>query len=236
MGEGAPREGPDLRERARHEGSAAINTNIKPVVVFDLGGVLIDWDPRYLYRNLFDDESEMERFLAEVTTPEWNRRHDAGRRWEEGIAALSAQHPDQADLIAAHYGRWEEMLAGPISGTVEILGKLVAAGYEVHALTNWSSQTFPIARERYEFLDWFQTIVVSGEERLVKPDPRLYRLLLDRIGHDAGNCIFIDDAAVNVDAAGRLGFDTIRFRSPQQLGDELAVRGIVLDRDVRRHG
>ncbi len=210
-----------------HEG--VVNGLDEPVVVFDLGGVLIDWNPRYMYRTLFDDESEMEVFLAEVTTPDWNRRHDAGCRWEDGIAALSTEHPEQADLIAAYYDRWEEMLAGPISGTVEILHKLVTVGYEIHALTNWSSQTFPIARERYEFLDWFQTIVVSGEERLTKPDLRLYRVLLDRIGHDAESCLFIDDAAVNIDAAARLGFDTIRFRSPQQLRDELAFRGIVLN-------
>lgn len=200
----------------------------RPVMVFDLGGVLIDWDPRYMYRTLFDDKTEMERFLAEVTTPEWNQRHDAGHQWEDGVATLSAEHPEQADLIVAHYERWAEMLGGPIIGTVRILGGLRDAGYELHALTNWSTQTFPIALERYEFLGWFDTIVVSGEERLIKPDPRLYQILLDRIGHDSGSCIFIDDAARNVEAAARLGFDAIRFRSPRQLSDELAERGITL--------
>lgn len=204
------------------------STNSRPVIVFDLGGVLIDWDPRHLYRKLFDDESAMERFLAEVATLEWNVQQDAGRSWEEGIAVLSAQHPDQTDLIAAYYGRWEEMLAGPIAGSVAILAALRAAGYPIHALTNWSAQTFPIARQRYEFLDWFEHIVVSGEERMAKPDPRLYHVLLDRIGHNAASCIFIDDGVRNVAAAAALGFDAIRFENPQQLRDELAERGIAV--------
>jgi 2-haloacid dehalogenase len=203
------------------------NANSNRAIVFDLGGVLIDWDPRHMYRKLFDDESEMEMFLTDVTTLEWNRAQDAGRRWEDGVAVLSAQHPDQADLIAAYYARWEEMLGGPITGTVDILARLKAAGQEIHALTNWSAQTFPIARERYEFLDWFQDIVVSGEEHLVKPDPRLYEVLLDRIGHDASNCIFIDDSLSNVEAAARLGFDAIRFENPQHLSEALAERGVL---------
>ena len=205
------------------------NPNSNRAIVFDLGGVLIDWDPRHMYRKLFDDESEMERFLTDVTTLEWNRAQDAGRRWEDGIAVLSAQHPDLADLIAAYYARWEEMLGGPITGTVDILARLRAAGQEIHALTNWSAQTFPIARERYEFLDWFQHIVVSGEEHLVKPDPRLFGVLLDRIGHDASNCIFIDDSVSNVEAAARLGFDAIRFENPQHLREALHQRGVLVD-------
>lgn len=203
-------------------------SNSQPVIVFDLGGVLIDWDPRHMYRKLFDNEAEMEQFFAEVATMEWNGQQDAGRRWEDGIALLRAQHPDQADLIAAYYDRWDEMLAGPIVGTLEILAGLKSAGYEIHALTNWSHQTFPIARERYEFLDWFQHIVVSGEEKMIKPDPRLYRILLDRIGHDAASCIFIDDSAANIEAAVALGFDAIRFESPEQLGEELAARGVAV--------
>jgi 2-haloacid dehalogenase len=170
----------------------------------------------------------MERFFTEVATMEWNGQQDAGRSWEDAVALLTAQHPDHADLIAAYYDRWEEMLAGPIVGTVEILAALKADGYEIHALTNWSTQTFPIARQRYEFLDWFQHIVVSGEEKMIKPDPALYRVLLDQIGHEAANCIFIDDGVRNVEAAAALGFDAIHFESPEQLGEELIARGVAV--------
>jgi 2-haloacid dehalogenase len=191
------------------------------VIVFDLGGVLIDWDPRHMYRTLFDDEAEMEEFLTDVATLEWNAHHDAGRRWEDGVALLAAEHPDQADLISAYWERWEEMLAGPIDGTVRILAELRADGRELHAITNWSSQTFPIARERYEFLDWFGEIVVSGEEKMIKPDPGIYEVLLERINRRAEECIFIDDSIRNIEAAAGLGFDTIHFQNPGQLRTEL---------------
>ena len=204
-------------------------SNSQPVVVFDLGGVLIDWNPRHMYRDLFADEAEMERFLTEVTTNEWNAQQDAGRRWEDGVALLIEEHPDRADLIRAYWERWEEMLGGPIDGTVAILAKLKAAGYELHALTNWSSQTFPIARERYDFLDWFETITVSGEEGVIKPEPRIYEILLDRIGHRASDCIFIDDGTRNITTAAALGFDTIHFESPQQLAAELGKLGVTTD-------
>lgn len=196
-----------------------------PAFLFDLGGVLIDWDPRHMYHKLFDDEAEMERFLSEVATLEWNAQHDAGRPWEEGIALLSAEYPEHAELITAYWHRWDEMLGGPIEGSVEILRRLKVAGHELHALTNWSTETFPIARERYEFLDWFESIIVSGEERLIKPDPAIYRVALNRIGRTAGGCIFIDDSARNVAAAAQLGIDAIRFTTPDQLERELAARG-----------
>ena len=194
--------------------------------MFDLGGVLIEWDPRHMYRKIFNDEAEMETFLAEIATLEWNAQHDAGRRWEDGVALLSAQYPKHAALISAYWERWEEMLAGPIDGTVAILAKLKAAGHELHALTNWSTQTFPIARERYEFLDWFEHIVVSGEEKLIKPDPRIYEVLLERIDREATECIFIDDSLGNVEAAAELGMIAIRFESPEQLRTELDNLGV----------
>lgn len=195
-------------------------------IVFDLGGVLIDWDPRHMYRKLFADEAEMERFLTGIATLEWNGRHDAGRPWREGVDTLSSQYPEHADLIAAYWERWEEMLGGPIEGTVDILRRLKSNGQELHALTNWSTETFPIARRRFEFLTWFETIVVSGEERLIKPDPALYEVLLARIGRKATECIFIDDNVHNIATAARLGFDAIRFVEPQQLADALEARGI----------
>ena len=128
-----------------------------PAIIFDLGAVLIDWDPRHLYRKIFTNEDEMERFLDEVTTAEWNAQHDEGRRWKDGVAELIAEHPEHAELITAYRERWEEMLNGPIEGTLDILRRLKESGYEVHALTNWSDETFPIARERYGFLGCSRT-------------------------------------------------------------------------------
>src|SRR3954466_13147883 len=139
-------------------------------VVFDLGGVLIDWNPRYLYRTLFDDEAEMEAFLAEVTTPEWNGRQDAGRPWKDAVEALAAEHPERRELIAAYWHRWPETLGDAISGTVEVRGEVKARGVPVYALGNWSAETFPHARPRYPFLEWFDGLVISGEVQLVKPD------------------------------------------------------------------
>ncbi|MEM8950160.1 MAG: HAD family phosphatase [Pseudomonadota bacterium] len=197
-----------------------------PVIIFDLGAVLIDWNPRHLYRKLFDDEVEMERFLQEVCTPAWNAEQDRGRTWNEAINMLVAEHPDKIDLIKAYRDRWEEMLKGPILGTVDILERLDGEGHELHALTNWSAETFPTARERYGFLERFRTILVSGDENLIKPDPAIFQLMLDRIGHPAERCLFIDDSAKNIKAAANLGFDAIHFSKPEQLRDDLAKRGL----------
>ncbi len=204
-----------------------ISSDIK-AIVFDLGGVLIDWDPRHMYRTVFDDEAEMERFLAEIATLEWNSQHDAGRPWADGVAMLSDEHPEYAHLIELYQERWVEMLKGPIDGTVAILAQLKSTGHEIHALTNWSSETFPIARNRYDFLDWFEHIVVSGEEKVIKPDPRIYQILLDKIGRNAYECVFIDDGIKNIEAARQLGFTGIHFRRPEQLRTELAAHGIVV--------
>jgi 2-haloacid dehalogenase len=197
------------------------------VVVFDLGGVLIDWNPRHLYRRLIADEAAMERFLAEVCHPAWNVEQDRGRTFAEAVEAAAALHPGQRALIEAYHQRWDEMLAGPIDGSVAILEELRAAGHELHALTNWSTETFPIARERYAFLAWFGTILVSGEERLIKPDPRIFRLLLERIGHQAEACIYIDDSPKNVAAAADLGFAALHFQSPEKLREELTGLGLL---------
>lgn len=197
-----------------------------PVIIFDLGAVLIDWNPRHLYRKMFDDESGMEAFLRDVCTPAWNAEQDRGRTWDEAVALLSAEHPEERALIAAYRDRWEEMLKGPIQGSVDILERLDQAGYELHALTNWSAETFPVAKELYGFLARFQSILVSGEERLIKPDPAIFELMLKRIGHPASTCLFIDDSAKNIEAAADLGFDAILFASPEQLQAELDRRGI----------
>ncbi|RIQ11071.1 HAD family hydrolase [Jiangella rhizosphaerae] len=197
-------------------------------VVFDLGGVLVDWDPRYLYRTLLPSEDAVERFLAEVTTPEWNAAQDAGRTWADAVATLSAEFPEHAELISAYDTRWIETIGGEIEGTVELLRELRDAGsVGLFALTNWSAEKFPLAMERFEWLSWFEGIVVSGTERLVKPDPRIFQLLLDRYGLDASSTVYIDDNPPNVDAAADLGMTSLHFTGPDRLRDELSQLGLV---------
>jgi len=190
-------------------------------VVFDLGGVLIDWNPRYLYRKLFDDEAAMEAFLADVVSPEWNGQQDSGRTWAEAVEVLSREHPEQRDLIAAYWHRWQETLGDAIAPTVAILEELRRAGIRLYALSNWSAETFPVARPRYPFLDWFDGIVISGEERVAKPDPAIFRHLLDRYGLDPATTVFIDDSEANVRAAAAEGIVSLRFVDATTLRNDL---------------
>ena len=196
-------------------------------VVFDLGAVLIDWDPRYVYRDLFPDEVEMEAFLADVTSTTWNHQLDAGRSWADAVAELVATHPGHRDLIEAYWTRWSDMLRGEIPGTVAVLQELRDAGARLFALTNWSAETFPIARERFDFLGWFEGIVVSGEEGLAKPDPGIYRILLERYAIDPAAALFVDDRQENVAAALAAGMDGVVFTSPGTLRDDLVARGLL---------
>ncbi len=199
-------------------------------VVFDLGAVLIDWDPRYVYRDLFPgDEAGMEAFLAEVTSSTWNHQMDAGKPWADAVAELMAEHPEHHELIEAYWTRWPEMLRGEIPGMVAVLRELRDAGVALYALTNWSAETFPVARGRFGFLGWFAGIVVSGEEGLAKPDPALYRVLLERYSVDPSTALFVDDRAENVAAAEGLGMAGVVFRSPEELRSVLVERGL-LDR------
>ncbi len=200
----------------------------RDVIIFDFGGVLIDWNPRYLYRKLFgDDEEAMETFLAEVTTPEWNLQQDAGRSWDEAVRLLTEQHPTKAELIAAYQHRWEETLGGSIDDSLRILRELKEAGHPLYGLTNWSHETFPFARERFDFLTLFDGIVVSGEEGMIKPDPKLYRTLLDRYDIDPTRAVFIDDNKTNVEAADALGIHGIHFHTPEQLRADLVELGFL---------
>lgn len=197
-------------------------------VVFDLGGVLLDWNPRHLYRKLFEDEAEMDRFLNEVCTLEWHHAHDLGIPPEQTTPDLAAAHPDQADLIWAWTGRSEEMLGGPIEGSVEILRALKQSGVPCYALSNMEYWTYPGRRERYPFLQWFDGTVVSGFEGVAKPDIRIFELLLDRFGLDAAHTAFVDDSATNVEAARRAGLQAVQFESPEQLRRWLADAGLSL--------
>jgi 2-haloacid dehalogenase len=196
-------------------------------IIFDLGGVLLDWNPHRLYAPFFNSKAEIDRFLAEINFAEWNMHQDAGRPFAEGVAVLSAQFPHYADLIHAYYQHWEDSVPGPIEGTVKILKRLKKAGVPLYALTNFSAETFPIMRRRYKFLQLFEYILVSGEVGMVKPNPKIYKLLLKKIDRPAEKCLFIDDSAVNIAAARALGFDTIRFESPEKLQKELKNRDIL---------
>ncbi len=195
-------------------------------VVFDIGGVLIDWNPRYLFSKVFDDEQEMEWFLSNVCTPEWNIRQDAGKLFSVATAELQDEYPEYHDQIALYYGRWEEMLNGEIKGTVEIFRRLKSAGMPLYALSNWSHEAFPVAYNRFDFMKQFDGLVVSGYEKLIKPDHAIYRVLIERYGINPLESVYIDDNRDNARAAGELGFHDIHFRSPEQLREKLSALGL----------
>ena len=195
-------------------------------VAFDLGGVLIDWDSRYLYRSLLPDESAIDAFLAEVGFADWNHALDAGRDWDEAVEWLATRHPERRALIGAFRDRWEETLGGPIVPVVEILNELRAAGLRTFALSNWSLRTYGIAAPRFPFLEAFEAVVISGDVGVTKPDPAIYRELL-RVGRlRADRTIFVDDTPANVEAARRLGFLGISYSDPAALRRNLAAHGI----------
>jgi len=195
-------------------------------VVFDLGGVLIDWNPRYLFRKVFKTEEEVEWFLANVCTYEWNMQQDGGKLFSVATRELQEKFPEYSDKIALYYGRWEEMLGGEIKGTVEIFRRLKSAGMPLYALTNWSHEAFPVAYSRYGFMKEFDGLVVSGYEKLLKPGHAIYRVLMKRYNIDPAKSVYIDDNKPNADAAAELGFNAIHFRSPEQLRMELTRLGL----------
>ncbi len=197
-------------------------------IIFDLGNVLIGWQPRALFEQVFETPEEVDYFLQNVATLEWNEKQDAGRTIAEGTAELIAEHPEFEREIRIYYDRWTETITGAIPGTVEILQALKASGkYRLLGLTNWSHELFPWARATFPFLSLFEDILVSGEVGLQKPDPAIYRLLHDTYDLNGyAGCVFIDDSLRNVEAARRVGLDTIRFENPAQLREELAARGV----------
>ena len=197
------------------------------IAVFDLGGVLIDWDPRYLYRKLFDGDTEaMEEFLATVCTQSWNEQQDAGRPFADACTSLKLIHPHKAPLIDAWVQRYDEMLAGPISGTVDILKKLDSRSVPLYALSNWSAETFPTALKRFEFLKWFKGVMLSGEVKLLKPDPRIFKFFLETFAIDPALTVYIDDREANVEAAITSGMHGIVFRDAATLRAELTGLGL----------
>ena len=198
-------------------------------IIFDLGGVLVDWDPKYLYNKVFNnDEKRINSFLTEVCTPEWNIEQDAGRSLAEATQLLVEKFPEQEDYIRLFYDRWEEMIRGEVRGTVTLLEKLKKVdAHNLYALTNWSAETFPVALERFDFLGFFQGIVVSGEEKTRKPFRRIYEILFDRYQVDPRSSIFIDDSLPNVETAIELGMTGIHFRHPEQLAADLRALDIL---------
>ncbi|GAC1306386.1 MAG: HAD-IA family hydrolase [Mucilaginibacter sp.] len=186
-------------------------------IIFDLGAVLIDWNPHYMYRTLFSDEEEMKNFLATICTSDWNEEQDAGRPVQEGTDLLVKQYPEHEANIRAFYSRWEEMLGEPFWDTIEIFKELKESGkYKIYALTNWSAETFPYAISRYDFLNWFDGIVVSGAEKMRKPHPEFYQLLLDRHHIKPSEAVFIDDNYRNILAAEKVGIKSIHHVSAEE--------------------
>jgi 2-haloacid dehalogenase len=197
-------------------------------VVFDVGNVLLRWDPRNLYRAIFEDETRMEWFLSTICTPEWNIEQDRGRDWDEAVASLAALHPDHEPQIRAFHERWHETVSGAIEDNVALLAKLQQAGVPTYCITNFSAPKFIEAKARFPFLGSFRGVIVSGEERLLKPDPAIYELLLDRYGLEAAECVFIDDSTANVEGARAVGMQAIHYREPMSLAKELRRFGIEL--------
>ncbi len=180
------------------------------IIIFDFGGVLIDWNPIYLYGNVFETEEEMKHFLENVCRYEWNVLQDAGRPLSEATTLLQKEHPEFSEQIAYYYGRWEEMLGGTIDENVKLI-KPLKKRYKLYGLTNWSAETLPIAMERYSFFKDLDGIVVSGDEKIVKPNPEIYEILLDRYNLEAESSLFIDDNADNIETAKKIGFKTVHF-------------------------
>jgi 2-haloacid dehalogenase len=180
-------------------------------IIFDFGGVLIDWNPIYLYSNVFETEEEMNYFLENICRYDWNVLQDAGRPVLEATLLLQKKHPEFSKQISYYYGRWEEMLGGTIDENVKLI-KPLKKRYKLYGLTNWSAETLPIAMEKYSFFKDLDGIVVSGDEKIVKPDPKIYEILLSRYNLDAESSLFIDDNADNIETAKKMGFKTVHFK------------------------
>jgi len=195
-------------------------------VVFDLGGVLIDWDPRHLYRQLFADPAEMEDFLARICTQDWHLAHDLGEDITESCRRLARRHPGHRDMIMAWAERGEEMAAGQIDETVGVLREVKAAGLPCLALSNMEPSAFATRRARFAFMDWFDGFVISGIEGVAKPDRRIFQILLRRYRLEPAATVFIDDSPANVEAARGLGLTAVRYTSAGQLRSQLRSLGL----------
>jgi 2-haloacid dehalogenase len=206
----------------------SISSNHSLAVVFDFGGVLFDWSPLYLYKRLFNcDEAAAAAFLKEVDFFTWNEEQDRGRPFDEAVADLTRAFPQYAGLIQSYHDYYIESIGGAIQSSVEILYRLKRSGYTLFALSNWSVEKFELIRPHYDFLTCFQEIFISGEMKLIKPDPRIFEVFLERVHRQANECLFIDDSPENIASASRLGFNTIYYRSPEQLDRDLRQAGVL---------
>jgi 2-haloacid dehalogenase len=197
-------------------------------IVFDFGNVLLEWNPRQIYKRFFpNDPDAIERFFQEVDFMGWNAHQDKGRTFREGVAAMTARFPHYAHLFQAYYDHWKESLGEAIAGSVEILKQLKHKGYPLYGLSNWSAETFPYARQKYDFFDLFDDFVISGYVGYVKPEAEIYALLLEKICRPAHECLFIDDSLPNIQQANTMGFKTIHFKTPEQLKTDLIQLGIL---------
>lgn len=197
-------------------------------IIFDYGNVLLEWNPRYVYEPHFpDDPDGMERFFNEVDFMGWNAKQDKGRAFKEGVADLSAQFPQYSHLIQSYHDNWKDSIGAANWDTVEIMKHLKQKGYPLYGLSNWSAETFPYAREKYDFFDLFDDMVISGYVGHVKPEPEIYRMLLEKINRAADECLFIDDSLPNIQQAQNMGFQTIHFKTAKKLADELKALNLL---------
>jgi 2-haloacid dehalogenase len=197
-------------------------------VIFDLGGVLIDWNPRYLYRKIFKTEDEIDWFMTNICTSEWNDMQDAGRSFADATEELVKKHPTHEVPIRAWYGRFPETISGAIQPTVDVLTQIKEKNaHRLYALTNWSAESFPWAQDNFEFLSWFEGIVVSGQEKTRKPFPDFYHILFNRYNVDPARAVFIDDNMKNIKGANEVGLQTIHFTSAAQLEKDLKSIGVL---------
>jgi 2-haloacid dehalogenase len=197
-------------------------------VVFDLGGVLIDWNPRYLYRKIFKNEDEITWFMTNICTSEWNDMQDAGRSFADATEELLKKFPEHEVPIKAWYGRFPETISGAIQPTVDVLSKIKQKNaYKLYALTNWSAESFPWAQQNFEFLSWFEGIVVSGAEKTRKPYADFYHILFNRYKMDPARAVFIDDNVKNIKGAHDVGMQAIHFTSAAELEKDLQKLGVL---------
>ena len=189
----------------------------RPVLIFDVGGVVLDWNPRHLFRTLIPDEAQREWFLAEVCSPQWNLQMDAGKPSAEAVAELSAEYPEHAALIRAYWDRWPEMLGGPVPGTADLLADLAADGRDLYAITNFNGEVWPVTLAKFPVLNCFRDVVVSSVAGMTKPGREIFDLALRRFGVAAGDCLFIDDVAANVAGARAAGIAAVQFTSAPAL-------------------
>lgn len=201
-------------------------TNKITAIIFDLGNVLVGWDARRLYNRLLPDPEAVDSFLKQIRFAEWNAKQDAGRPFREGVAELTDRFPQYSALIRAYDTDWEESLTGTVDETIEIVERLKQTGWSLFLLSNFSTEKFAIVRHKYAFLDLFDDIIISGDHKLIKPDPGIFHLTLQRIHRQPEECLFIDDSFANIETARAIGFQTIHYHSPSQLKSELHKLGI----------